>query len=68
MAGSSGSRWTEAETKAVLDAYGEQKIQVAIDGMATNKIVYDEIKKILKEQSNIDRTRSQIELQTAMRC
>ena len=29
--------------------------------MATNKIVYDEIKKILKEQSNIDRTTSQIE-------
>ena len=29
--------------------------------MATSKIVYDEIKKILKEQSNIDRMTSQIE-------
>jgi hypothetical protein len=35
-AGSAGSRWTEAETKALLDAYGEQIIQEAIDGMATN--------------------------------
>ena len=61
MAGWSGSRWTEAETKALLDAYGEQKIQEAVDGMATDKIVYDEIKKTLKEQSNIDRTTSQIE-------
>lgn len=61
MAAGSGSRWTEAETKALLDAYGEQIIQEAIDGMATNKVVYDEIRKILKEHSNIDRTTSQIE-------
>jgi chromosome segregation ATPase len=61
MAACSGSRWTEAETKSLLDAYGEQIIQEAIDGMATNKVVYDEISRILKEHSNIDRTTSQIE-------
>ena len=61
MAAGSGSRWTEAETKALLDAYGEQIIQEAINGMATNKVVYDEISRILKEHSNIDRTTSQIE-------
>ncbi|CAB3998620.1 Hypothetical predicted protein [Paramuricea clavata] len=61
MAAGSGSRWTEAETKSLLDAYGEQIIQEAIDGMATNKVVYDEISRILKEHSNIDRTTSQIE-------
>ncbi|CAB4001720.1 Hypothetical predicted protein [Paramuricea clavata] len=61
MAAGSGSRWTEAETKSLLDAYGEQIIQEAIDGMATNKFVYDEISRILKEHSNIDRTTSQIE-------
>ena len=37
-----GSKWTDDETIALIDAYGEQIIQDAVDGMATNRVVYCE--------------------------
>ena len=56
-----GSKWTEAETVALIDAYGEQIIQNAVYEMATNRVVYCELQRTMKEQSNVDRTPTQIE-------
>ncbi|XP_046851176.1 uncharacterized protein LOC124444606 [Xenia sp. Carnegie-2017] len=61
MAANSATRWTEEETTALMDAYGEQIIQDSINGMANNRNVYDKVRKMLKEYSDIDRTTSQIE-------
>ena len=56
-----GSKWTDNETVALIDAYGEQIIQDAVNGMATNRVVYSELQRTMKEQWNVDRTPTQIE-------
>lgn len=56
-----GTKWTDEEAVALINAYGERRVQEAIEGMVNNKEVHKEIQAIMKDQSNIDRTLKQIE-------
>ena len=51
-----GVKWTSEEIIALLDAYSEKSVQDYIEGMASNKNVNEEIQKIMKEESGIERT------------
>ncbi|PFX15432.1 hypothetical protein AWC38_SpisGene20343 [Stylophora pistillata] len=55
------ARWASEEIITLLDAYSEKRVQDYIEGMASNKNVNEEIQKIMKEESGIERTTQQIE-------
>lgn len=56
-----GAKWTEEETVAFIETYSTKTVQDSIEGMSSNKELYEEVRRIMKDESQVERTVSQIE-------
>ena len=55
-----GAKWTNEETVALLNAYNSETVQNNIDSMSSNKELFNNIQRIMKEESHTERTVDQI--------
>ena len=46
-----GAKWTEEETVALIEAYSTKTVQDSIEGMSSNNKLYEEIRRIMKDES-----------------
>ena len=56
-----GQRWTREQVDALIDAYSDIRVQENVEGIATNKEVYGQVQKLMKDDHDIDRTVKQVE-------
>ena len=49
------------QVDALIDAYSEVRVQENVEGIATNKEVYSQVQKLMKDDHNIDQTVKQVE-------
>ena len=56
-----GQRWTREQVDALIDAYSDVRVQENVEGIATNKEVYGQVQKLMKDDHYIDRTMKQVE-------
>ena len=57
-----GAKWTEEEeTIELIEAYSTKTVQDSIEGMSSNKELYEEMRRIMKDESQVERMVSQIE-------
>ena len=54
-------RWTNEQVDVLIDAYSDVRVQENVEGIATNKDVYGQVQKLMKDEHNIDRTVKQVE-------
>ena len=54
-------RWTSEQVDVLIDAYSDVRVQENVEGIATNKEVYGQVQKLIKDEHNIDRTVKQVE-------
>ena len=57
-----GQRWTKEQVDALIDTYSDVRVQKNVEGIATNKEVYGQVQKLMKDDHNIDRTVKQVEM------
>ena len=56
-----GAKWTGEETVLLIETYSTKTVQDSIEGMSSNKELYEEMRRIMKDESQVERTVSQIE-------
>ena len=56
-----GAKWTGEETVALIEACSTKAVKDSIEGMSLNKELYEKIRRIMKNESQVERTVSQIE-------
>ena len=44
-----GQRWTREQVDALIDAYSDVRVQENVEGIATNKEVYGQVQKLMKD-------------------
>ena len=44
-----GQRWTKEQFDALIDAYSDIRVQENVEGIATNKEVYGQVQKLMKD-------------------
>jgi len=49
-----GQRWTREQVDALVDAYNDVRVQENVKGIATNKEVYGQVQKLMKDDHDID--------------
>ena len=54
-------RWTNEQVVVLIDVYSDVRVQENVAGIATNKEVYGQVQKLMKDEHNIDRTVKQVE-------
>ena len=57
-----GTKWTVNEMIALIGAYIEKMVQEAIEGIASNKELHEQLQQIMKGHSNVNRTLQEIEM------
>ena len=56
-------RWTNEQIDVLIDSYSDcdVRVQENVEGIATNKEVYGQVQKLMKDEHNVDRTVKQVE-------
>jgi len=49
-----GQRWTREQVDALVDAYSDVRVQENVEGIATNKEVYGQVQKLMKDDHDMD--------------